>query len=197
MRWEERRREKWRKAEKGKRRGEEKTREAEPEAEYEPRSRREKARQFPNEPWFLSFIGKRQWDQGDHAERSRCRAARLPDGATGANKLQATRMERDFPGNETKTSWTEYEKHKHASLSLSLLFLLHSFLSLSLLFAPFFSFSFSSPFQTFTVIFVSSLAMGVFFCGPPLLSKQLYKHCSKFSTGKAGDTQFKFKKENF
>jgi len=38
--------------------------------------------------------------------------------------------------------------------------------------------------------------VGVFFCGPPVLSKQLYKFCTK-STDSASGTRFRFHKENF
>eukprot|EP01117_Protostelium_nocturnum_P001987 TRINITY_DN12638_c0_g1_i1.p1 TRINITY_DN12638_c0_g1~~TRINITY_DN12638_c0_g1_i1.p1 ORF type:complete len:681 (+),score=210.59 TRINITY_DN12638_c0_g1_i1:139-2181(+) len=38
--------------------------------------------------------------------------------------------------------------------------------------------------------------VGVFFCGPAVLSKQLYKHCKK-STDTANKTVFKYHKENF
>jgi len=38
--------------------------------------------------------------------------------------------------------------------------------------------------------------IGVFFCGPAVLSKQLYKMCVKFTDSTRG-TRFKYHKENF
>jgi len=38
--------------------------------------------------------------------------------------------------------------------------------------------------------------VGVFFCGPPVISKQLYKCCRNYTTV-ANNTKFKYHKENF
>lgn len=38
--------------------------------------------------------------------------------------------------------------------------------------------------------------VGVFFCGPPVLSKQLYKMCRKYTNSSTG-TKFVYHKENF
>lgn len=39
--------------------------------------------------------------------------------------------------------------------------------------------------------------IGVFFCGPPVLSKQIYSFCRKYSGSRREDCQFIFNKENF
>ena len=58
----------------------------------------------------------------------------------------------------------------------------------------------SSLYATFTVfpLLVCRTSVGVFFCGPPVLSHNLHRHCNDYTErGDANSTKFYYNKENF